>query len=235
MPHLRQSVRIARRVTLAERERRALGDAADRLAIAVILVDGTGAVAYRNRAAEALLAERDGLALARGGLRAASMSDQAALGRALSRALEDGIGADLTLARPSGRRPLSVAVCPLRRGGVVESPFVGDGGFAAALFVHDPERAAATDEDLVRRIFGLTPSEARVAVRLAGGLSPKEVAALLGTSTHTARNHLRQVYRKTGVDGQAGLVRVLMAAHPRIVQGDAGGVAVAPARGEQGA
>lgn len=63
----------------------------------------------------------------------------------------------------------------------------------------------------VRRVdrYGLTPAERRVAVLIAAGHSPREIAAQLGISFHTVRAHLRSTYAKTGVNRQTALARLL--------------------------
>lgn len=60
-----------------------------------------------------------------------------------------------------------------------------------------------------RTAFGLTPAEARLAARLRFGLSLKEASEELGISVNTARNQLKSVFEKLGVNRQADLVRHL--------------------------
>ncbi|WP_293339607.1 alpha/beta fold hydrolase [Parvibaculum sp.] len=63
--------------------------------------------------------------------------------------------------------------------------------------------------EIFRTAFGLTPAEARLAARLRFGLSLKEAAEELGISVNTARNQLKSVFDKLGVNRQADLVRHL--------------------------
>ena len=63
--------------------------------------------------------------------------------------------------------------------------------------------------EMFRKALGLTPAEARLAVRLRFGLSLKEAAEDLGISVNTARNQLRNVFDKLGVNRQSDLVRHL--------------------------
>ena len=55
----------------------------------------------------------------------------------------------------------------------------------------------------------LTGTEARVAIAIGSGLSPKEVALQLGTSWHTVRSHLRQIFAKTEQRSQSSLARLV--------------------------
>jgi DNA-binding CsgD family transcriptional regulator/PAS domain-containing protein len=81
----------------------------------------------------------------------------------------------------------------------------------ALVIVHD-ERDAKGELDplLVAECFSLTPAEARVAVKLAEGLTVADVAAEHGTSVHTVRTQVQQVLQKLGLTRQADLVRMLV-------------------------
>lgn len=73
-----------------------------------------------------------------------------------------------------------------------------------------PEREAARDAvRMYRETFGLTPAEARLAARLKDGLSLKEAAVDLGISVNTARNQIRSIFDKLGVNRQSDLIRHL--------------------------
>lgn len=56
-------------------------------------------------------------------------------------------------------------------------------------------------------LFGLAPSEARLAAEIAGGASLSEAADRLGVTIETARNYSKRVFAKTRTRGQADLVR----------------------------
>ena len=59
-------------------------------------------------------------------------------------------------------------------------------------------------------LFGLLPSEARLAWALAQGVSIGQAAASLGLTIETARNYSKKIYAKTGASGQAALVRIVL-------------------------
>lgn len=59
-------------------------------------------------------------------------------------------------------------------------------------------------------LFGLLPSEARLAWAIAQGLSIAEAAAELGLTLETARNYSKKIYAKTGSRGQTELVRNIL-------------------------
>jgi DNA-binding CsgD family transcriptional regulator len=61
-----------------------------------------------------------------------------------------------------------------------------------------------------RERFALTGAESRVAIEVAEGRKPSDIAGRLGLSVHTVRSHLKRIFQKTGVHSQAGLVRALL-------------------------
>ena len=64
-------------------------------------------------------------------------------------------------------------------------------------------------EGKLARTYGLTPTEARIAVHLAAGGSITGYAELFGVSAGTARSQLKSIFAKTGVDRQAALVALV--------------------------
>jgi DNA-binding CsgD family transcriptional regulator len=79
-----------------------------------------------------------------------------------------------------------------------------------ALLVLTPVAApTAPPIELMRSLFDLTPSEARVARGLAVGETLEEIAANGGVAISTVRSQLRQVLEKTGCTRQAELASLL--------------------------
>lgn len=67
------------------------------------------------------------------------------------------------------------------------------------------------DAGLLSRAFALTPAQARVACHLATGARLDTVAAQLGVKKETVRNHLKQIFLRTGTCRQGELVARLSA------------------------
>jgi DNA-binding CsgD family transcriptional regulator len=68
------------------------------------------------------------------------------------------------------------------------------------------------DLRLLTPAFGLTATEAKIAVRIAAGGGVPATAQTLRISPNTVHTHLLRIFRKLGVNDQPGLVRVLMRA-----------------------
>lgn len=78
------------------------------------------------------------------------------------------------------------------------------------LLVHDSSSPLLGADPLVlTECFGLSPTEARVAVQLAQGAVIKQIAKAHGTSVSTIRTQVVSILNKTGVRRQADLVRLV--------------------------
>lgn len=217
LPHLQRSVQLYFRLLDLETGRAATASALDRLPIGVILLDEARRPILVNRAAQAILDRNDGLTLAPNGLRAARRDEAARLAALVAAATStplrrgaavagSGAGGALAISRPSLCRPLSVLVSPLH----ADQYRLGAQVAVAAVFVSDPEERRAPDEEVIRRLYGLTRGEARLVLELLAGRSLGEAADELSISGNTARTHLKRVFAKMGVSRQSELIRVLV-------------------------
>jgi len=80
---------------------------------------------------------------------------------------------------------------------------------AIAYVSGDRQSQADRHEQLVS-LFGLLPSEARLAWQLAQGTPIIEAAAMVGITEETARSYSKKIYAKTGARGQPELVRIVL-------------------------
>ena len=71
--------------------------------------------------------------------------------------------------------------------------------------------------DLLRRHFGLTPAEARLALHLVAGETLRSAEVKLNITYESARTSLKHIFRKTGTCRQAELVIVILTALPGCV------------------
>jgi DNA-binding CsgD family transcriptional regulator len=79
---------------------------------------------------------------------------------------------------------------------------------AVVVLVDLEARIGLVERDLVQ-IFKLTSAEARLAARLRSGETIEQAASDLGISYETSRNHLKAIFRKTGISRQSRLVALL--------------------------
>lgn len=88
--------------------------------------------------------------------------------------------------------------------------FSGNKRPVAIVYVSGDRRSQADRCDQLVDLFGLLPSEARLAWMLAQATSISEAAQALGLTVETARNYSKKIYAKTGARGHAELVRIIL-------------------------
>ena len=80
----------------------------------------------------------------------------------------------------------------------------------AIVYISGDRRSQADRCDQLVDLFGLLPSEARLAWLMAQATSIADAAQALGLTVETARNYSKKIYAKTGARGHAELVRIIM-------------------------
>ena len=79
----------------------------------------------------------------------------------------------------------------------------------AILIANGPRCDRAGVTYYLSAIYRLSPAEADIAVRLFEGKPRQQIAAERGVTAETLRGQIKQIYLKCGVDGEAGLMRLL--------------------------
>lgn len=170
---------------------------------AMALLSPSGASLFHTAAMGNLIGR--GLSLREGRFRAADPVADNALQALVARASAPAEGGDAGLTPVVARRPdcppLVLRCHPVAGAardflGLVRSILLVDD-----LSVRPPPPAA----ELLARAFGLSPSEARLAVRLGTGATLREAADLEGITYETARTRLKDIYLKTGTKRQSEL------------------------------
>lgn len=209
--HLQQALRMQGRLEDLDHRSGDLARASEAVSHGIVIVEGRRAV-YVNAAAERILCAGDGLRIDHGCIKAEARCAEAELERSIGRAAElDGCdiwGGSFLCARASARRPYILHVLPIE-----PNPVAAQVGRAMIIIV-DPERQPEPPATLLRRLYGLTHSEAQVALLVLRGEGLAPIAEALSVSLNTVKTHLRHVFDKTGVHRQAELVRLLITLDP---------------------
>ena len=209
LPHVRRSLEIQDRLSIANLRADALAGVVERCPFGVLLLDSGGLVLEASSDAVSVLKEADLLAREPGGRYTFREPTGGELRQLLGSNLRDGRLPDggIQIRRGPGRLPLSLVIAPIPS--AQRSWFCNhEPGWIALLF--DPETRMDVSVEMVRDSLGLTAREAQVVALLAGGLPLKEIARRLGVSVHTVRAQLKSVFLKTGVRSQSELVRKVM-------------------------
>ncbi|BBZ34367.1 helix-turn-helix transcriptional regulator [Mycolicibacterium confluentis] len=207
VPHLQQALRTEHALRDSAISASDVAAAADSVRHGVAVVTADSAVVHMNSAAAEILTADDGLTLSGGRIETGHSATTARLARSVGGAAAgnaSGVrgGDSLLCARPSGRRPYVVHVLP--------SEVVEPRQPRALVIIVDPDQQIDPPAALLRRLFGLTPAEAEVAVRVLRGDGLTPIAEELSVSLATVKSHLQRVFEKTDTHRQAELVRLLL-------------------------
>lgn len=198
------AIAIMRDVT----ERRQAEETLNLLSTGMILVNRDCRLLLANSSAARILDGADGLTLVGEKVAARRKSDTEQL-RGLVEGVCDGVREQggpevMTVERDGNVRPLSIMVAPLHL-----TPADADSA-VAAIFVRDLEVRQSVPPEVLGKLFGLTPAEARVVVELVKGKRLQEVADGLGVSLNTVRNQLKQIFSKTNTGRQSELISLML-------------------------
>ena len=205
VPHFRRAAQVALRLSAGQDE--GMLDAFEQMGCGGILIDFLGRTLRLNGKARHHLG--NGITLVHGQVAASDREANTALQRLIGSVLQPGAADEaappgaVALPRPSGR-PLILHAAPIV--GSAEDVFQNA---RAVLMLVDPDEQAEPLETVLRQAFGLTRSEAQIAVGLARGLDLQDIADARGISIGTARVQLRNLFAKTGTHRQAELVALL--------------------------
>jgi DNA-binding CsgD family transcriptional regulator len=209
-PHMVTARRLHVRLAERSRDAEALISAFDRLVLGVVFVDENERVSYANKSAAELLGVAPGFTDA--ATLASPIPDERT--RAWRRLLKSNATdrrSAMLFAHPEDGRPLQVLATRFSWG---EQEGAAAARFGRAMFIGDPRRRSGDPAGILHELFGLTPSEARLALLLVADCSVEEAAGLLGITLATARGVLKTIFAKTGTNRQASLVRLLLSGPP---------------------
>ena len=210
LPHIQRAVHIHVRLNKVESERAVYAGAIDQMRVGAIILDETGRVLSLNQRAHQLLEEKNGVALRDEKLvlstRELTLDLQARIARVIAqqRAGDAAVVEAMRIARKSGE--LGLVIRPVPENQWANAEVVP----AAVLFLSDPQQQAHAPLQVIKQLFGFTPSEAALAMLMANGLTLDDAAEELGISRNTVRTHLRAVFAKTGVTRQPQLVSLIL-------------------------
>jgi len=212
LPHLKRAVRLHSHLDLVDSERKLYAGTVDRMSVGTVILDESGAIINTNRAAEQIFDEHDGIQRIKTALQADYGAENRELQRIIRQALVAHSGSNaavieaMSITRPSGRARLGVLIRTIPLSDWSE----GKRRPSVVVFIRDPARRSEASNEMLRRLFDLTPAEASLALLLANGLTLDEAARELNIRKNTARAHLRSIFSKVGVTRQTTLVRVLL-------------------------
>ncbi|WP_152047703.1 helix-turn-helix transcriptional regulator [Aureimonas psammosilenae] len=206
--HLNRALDIGARLCTAQAE---METVLERIPSAVLTLGRDGRVRQANAAADEMLASGTVLRSDGGRLRATIVQDQAPLDRLIAAALDPRIASSVESARVTLRNRNGGPRASARVVAVSErfDPFAPDRAACVVLMVEGLGKDEGKIEARLRRRFGLTPMQTRVAMQLRQGRSVAEAADALDLSSATVRTHLKALFACTGTNRQTELALLL--------------------------
>jgi DNA-binding CsgD family transcriptional regulator len=210
-PHLAKAFRLQRILESAADNTRALLTGIAQFDFGVIALDGEGHVTNLSPPAKHLLDQEDGIRIHDSRLEATYPAENGKLQGMLILANQvsdhphQSSDNTLLLSRKSGKKPLQLVVFPFAPSGLLleDRP-------QALVFLSDPSSKPASRAAILRALYGVTPTESRLADLLLNGLEVREAADHLRITLETARFHLKRVLAKTGTRRQTELMRLML-------------------------
>lgn len=212
MPHLRQAVHLAGTMLDAQSQVRCLHESMDGFRLGLMICSADGSLCWSNEAAEQLLARRDALWLNSGRqLTTNSHRETLALRQTIATAARhdpDSNDPHLLVLGGNGADALQVRCHGLGQATCAAAPELNRQE-RVLVMLWNPNSDSSLPPDLLRQLFGLSPTESRLAAALCVGSTLNEYAAQAGVAIGTARYQLKQVMAKTQVSKQSQLVQRL--------------------------
>jgi len=182
-----------------------LSEALDHLASGVVLVNEKLEVFYKNKSASNILDEKFPIRIKDNCLACANSR----IRKDIQKLVDSKVSTIYSLSH--GHTSAHLLIFPLNTqlsADVNHSP-------GSVLFVFNTAASSTRLEEVVRTMYKLSPTEARIAARLVYNPYLADISASLGITHNTARTHLKRIYQKTGTNKLPSLIQ-------KIVTGPAG-------------
>jgi len=215
--HISRGLGLMQRLDTARLQNTSLLASFDRLAFGVVLLNAEMQVLHHNDAARKVLERRDGIFI--GANRQLENSSGTGGGKSLSSWLakvrdtptaEQGhFLEECRVLRNVGKRHYAVQCADV----LAASPWTAGSDSDTVryiVFIVDPAALQLPSTSRLAGLFGLTPSQARVAREFSKGGTYEQVARRMRIAVETVRSHVKDIYPKTRVNRQADLVRLVL-------------------------
>ena len=215
VPHLRRAVLVGSLIDYRTAEAATFGDALDGIGAGLFFVDASGRIVHANASGHALLADGKLLRVNAGRLAPNDVAAEQGLyeifsmaesGDAATGAAMDTRGVAVPLAARDGEHYVA-HVLPLTAGARRQAGAAYTA--VAAVFVHKATLDMPSLQEVIAKLYKLTPTELRVLFAIVQVGGAPEVAEAMGISHSTVKTHLRRLFAKTGTDRQAELVKLV--------------------------
>jgi len=214
-PHFQRALTIHREVSRLRAKNQVMQAGLDKLCMGFILFDELLEPVYCNPIAESILAAHEAIRMHDGVVRASQPEQSAAIREGLQEAAKmeaadeepDRFATALGLTSP-GNPPLPVFIVPVRQSAMV--PMRRFRHAHVAMLLSDPARNQPIVPEALQCAYGLTATEACVAIAVANGMGVREIARSRDVQPNTVKTHLKSIYAKLRVRRQSELTKTIL-------------------------
>jgi DNA-binding CsgD family transcriptional regulator len=218
VPHVQATLRLNARLHVAESSGALSETALDALEIMVVLVNARSRIQHMNLLAAKRLPGLSAIGIQCGRLVAADTGDDSRLQDLIQSATAQAnrttggqFGGAMKIRQAATPGDLQISVVPAS-----ERTQNAQSARCAAIFIGEPQSPPRLRGEILREVYRLTATEARLADCLLEGKELRDAAQQLCITWATARFHLKRVFAKTGTRRQAELMRLMLSLPARI-------------------
>jgi DNA-binding CsgD family transcriptional regulator/PAS domain-containing protein len=211
-PHIRRAMAISNRMDHVALFNQSLGASLDSFDVGVIAVDAEGLILHANAEARAMFAAGMPVMSRHDRLSALPQDAASELSKAVTCAHRGDLVIGVPLLGPEGA-PAIAHVLPLKHR--KDCPHFGPRA-TAAVFVSMADQTRSVNFEAFARHHNISAAETRVLERVIMGSTVAQIGLALNISKDTVKTHLKQIFSKTGVRGQAELIKMVNGLAPRV-------------------
>ncbi len=206
--HIARAVKIHKKNALNEKYIRAGLHYLKHQPVGSIIADTDSRVFYLNNYAKLLLEKKDGLVIINNYIYHGNISNSKLLSDVIDLNIDGSQENLTTLSRNSSAKPYLVNIKPFK---TRRTPFQSQYQCKnmTNIFIIDPDIELNSSIKVLKKIFGLTTSEAKVASSLTKSCHLKNTELELHITVNTAKTHLKNIFRKMNVNNQIELVKLI--------------------------
>lgn len=205
-PHLFTALELFAALKRVELERSLYREAVNSLSIGTLMVNRKNEIISVDEAASRIIASNPELSIRASRLHCTNRASDTML----KNLIDQGLASNTVNFSQALRLPNAPHLSLLVQRTKSYSLQAGDASPALAVHISDSRMESRTPESQVMALYGLTYTEAALAIHLAHGHTLVEASRMLGLSEQTTRTYSKQIFAKTGTRRQASLVRLLL-------------------------
>jgi len=214
-PHIQRAFAIHKEFTRLRIKEEVMQAGIDRLYMGFVLFDEFLQPVYSNPIAQWVLDYHDAISLKGDIIQTHSTDDSKAIREGLHKASRmtrsedepEEFATALGLRSP-GNPPLPLLIIPVSQSTLV--PMQRFRHAHVAMLFSDPSRNQPIIPEALQCAYGLTETEAAVAISIANGLGVQEVAKMRGSTPNTIKTHPKSIYSKLDVSRQTELAKTIL-------------------------